>query len=95
MKHIRYDTDLPWLCMGDFNEVLRREEHFSICDRHESQMRGFIETVDVCGLYCMILDMLASTGLLKRRWQEAIFVDRGLIELLHHLACVCVFRMQV
>ena len=40
MTHIRADNDLPWLCIGDFNEVLRREEHMSICDRDESQMRG-------------------------------------------------------
>jgi hypothetical protein len=50
MTRIRSDSDLPWLCIGDFNEVLRREEHMSVCDRDESQMRGFREAVDVCGL---------------------------------------------
>jgi hypothetical protein len=50
MTHIRADSDLPWLCIGDFNEVLRREEHMSICDRDENQMRGFREAVDICGL---------------------------------------------
>ena len=50
MTHVRADSDLPWLCMGDFNEVLRREEHMSVCDRDENQMRGFREAVDICGL---------------------------------------------
>jgi len=26
MKQMRSDFDLPWLCMGDFKEILRREE---------------------------------------------------------------------
>jgi len=26
MKQIRSDTDLPWVCMGDFIEILIREE---------------------------------------------------------------------
>jgi hypothetical protein len=26
MKQIRSDTNLPWVCMGDFIEILRREE---------------------------------------------------------------------
>ena len=50
MLHVKADSDLPWVCIGDFNEVLRREEHMSISDRSESQMREFRETVDICGL---------------------------------------------
>lgn len=26
MKFLKADCDLPWICIGDFNEVLRREE---------------------------------------------------------------------
>jgi hypothetical protein len=33
--------------------VQRREEHVSICDHDENQMRGFREAVDVC-VVCVI-----------------------------------------
>jgi len=26
MKQMRSDMDLPWVCIGDFNEILKREE---------------------------------------------------------------------
>ena len=50
MKFMRGESDLPWLCMGDFNEILRREEQFGANDREEYLMEGFREAVDVCGL---------------------------------------------
>jgi hypothetical protein len=39
-----------WLCMGDFNETLYANEHFSRAARPEWQMRNFREAVDDCGL---------------------------------------------
>jgi hypothetical protein len=39
-----------WLCMGDFNETLYSEEHFSLHARPEWQMRAFREAVDFCSL---------------------------------------------
>lgn len=27
-RFLKADSELPWLCIGDFNEVLRREEQF-------------------------------------------------------------------
>ena len=33
LKFIRSSNDLPWLCIGDFNEVLRREEQMGPNDR--------------------------------------------------------------
>ena len=50
MKEIRSDTDLPWVCMGDFNEILRREEQLEPHNREEYLMEGFREAVDVCQL---------------------------------------------
>lgn len=28
LRFLRAQLDLPWLCMGDFNELLMAEEHF-------------------------------------------------------------------
>jgi hypothetical protein len=50
MKFMRGESDLHRLCMGDFNEILRREEQFGANDREEYLMEGFREAVDVCGL---------------------------------------------
>jgi hypothetical protein len=43
-------SDLPWVCIGDYNEVLRRDEHFGVGDRDDAQMHAFRQAVDVCNL---------------------------------------------
>jgi hypothetical protein len=45
MRFLRAQSDLPWLCAGDFNEVLKAEEHFGINERERWQMVGFQEVV--------------------------------------------------
>jgi endonuclease/exonuclease/phosphatase family metal-dependent hydrolase len=50
LKYIRGSNDLPWLCIGDFNEVLHREEHMGVNERSWTQIAGFRDVVDVCGL---------------------------------------------
>lgn len=35
-----------WLCIGDFNEILYSNEHFSWAARPENQMRAFREVTD-------------------------------------------------
>lgn len=50
MRFLRADSDLPWLCIGDFNEVLRREEQFGPNERNMAQINLFREAVDVCQL---------------------------------------------
>ena len=41
MKQMRSDTDLPWICIGDFNEILRREEQLGPNSKEEYLMEGF------------------------------------------------------
>ena len=47
---------LPWLCYGDFNEILSREEKMGGAPRPQRQMDGFREVVNTCGFknlgYC-------------------------------------------
>jgi hypothetical protein len=50
LKFIKASNPLPWLCIGDFNEVLLREEHMGVNVRSNTQIKAFRETVDVCEL---------------------------------------------
>jgi endonuclease/exonuclease/phosphatase family metal-dependent hydrolase len=50
LKHIKSSNPLPWLCIGDFNEVLHQHEHEGTAERSLAQIAGFRETTDVCGL---------------------------------------------
>ena len=51
LKHIKSSSSLPWLCIGDFNEVLHRSEHVGMQERSYNQIAGFRDMADVCGLY--------------------------------------------
>jgi hypothetical protein len=48
IKSIKQNSSLPWVCIGDFNEVLHRS--VVVQERSYAQIAGFWEMVDVCGL---------------------------------------------
>jgi hypothetical protein len=50
LKFIKASSPLPWLCIGDFNEVLLREEHMGVNERSNAQIQAFRDTVDICEL---------------------------------------------
>ena len=50
MRFLKADCDLPWLNIGDFNEVLRREEQMGPNERDMAQINLFREVVDACQL---------------------------------------------
>jgi hypothetical protein len=51
VKNLRNQSSEPWLMMGDFNEALWQEEHFSQTRRAENLMRNFREALQHCNLY--------------------------------------------
>lgn len=61
LRHQTWDTvriianssDLLWLCLGDFNEVLRQNKHEGIGERSNAQIQGFRDIIDTC----MLLDI--------------------------------------
>ena len=42
-------NDLPWLVMGDFNEVLYSHERDGVANRSQPQMDAFGDALDTCG----------------------------------------------
>lgn len=50
LKNIAGSSSLPWLCIGDFNEVLRPDEQEGVGQRSNAQIQGFRDAVDTCGL---------------------------------------------
>jgi endonuclease/exonuclease/phosphatase family metal-dependent hydrolase len=73
-------STLPWLCAGDFNEVLTEEEHFGRRERGEWTMMGFREAVDYCGFFYLGFCGLPYTWDNKQKGDRNVKVrlDRGL-----------------
>ena len=50
LRFVRSQWSGPWLCAGDFNEVLSSDEFLSRGERREQQMRLFRECLEDCDL---------------------------------------------
>ena len=50
LKTLSTRFSLPWICMGDFNEIILVEETQRWLDRPERQIQGFHDALDFCGL---------------------------------------------
>ena len=50
LRRIHNGDDSPWMCAGDFNEVLFDFEHVSRARRRASDMSKFAEALEDCGL---------------------------------------------
>lgn len=48
--HLRSTSALPWLVIGDFNELMRMSEKEGGSNRPRQQMLQYVEAIDFCGL---------------------------------------------
>ena len=60
MRGIVGSSNLPWVVMGDFNEVLCAHEHDGVGNRSQAQMDAFRDALDTCGL--------TDIGFIGRNW---------------------------
>jgi hypothetical protein len=49
LRFLRNETDLPWLCVGNFNEIIYAHEQFGGNDRGEWMMEGFRDVISYVG----------------------------------------------
>lgn len=82
--HLRYQTwdilkgigtlsNIPWLCIGDFNEVLRPDEQEGIGERSNAQIQDFRDVVDAC----MLMDIGYQGHFLTYEKKFRVGVTRG------------------
>ena len=50
LRSLSHSMSLPWVCVGDFNEILFADEKQGWLDRPKRQMQGFRDALDYCGL---------------------------------------------
>lgn len=49
LKHLCLKMDLPWICVEDFNEIVKVAEKMGGALRRERLMVEFREALDFCG----------------------------------------------
>ena len=50
LRSLNSSQNIPWLCAGDFNEIIRQEEKIGGAFRSFNQMQRFRDVIDECGL---------------------------------------------
>ena len=50
LKHLHGTSSLPWLAIGDFNEITNMAEKEGGSTRIRQQMKYFVDTINCCGL---------------------------------------------
>jgi hypothetical protein len=49
LRTLKNQHNLPWCCVGDFNEIIRNSEKSGHRNQSERQMQGFKNVIDECG----------------------------------------------
>ena len=91
---------IPWLCAGDFNEIIRQEENMGGVTRENSQMQAFQDVIDECSF--MDLGFIGPKFKWRRHYTDGHSIwerlDCGLatnpwflrfpVTRIHHLPCL-------
>ena len=49
LRRLNSNSERPWLCCGDFNEIVRQDEKLGEATRSHNQMQQFRDVIDECG----------------------------------------------
>ena len=99
LRDLSHRHNLPWICVGDFNEILRLEEKQGWLDRADRQMQGFRDALDYCGFKDLGFNGYPFTWCNRRPGDHNVWIrlDRGVATVdwllqfptsrIHHLEC--------
>jgi len=97
----------PWLCYGDFNEIIRQDEKLGSARRPYNQMQQFREVIDECGF--MDLGFESSKYMWSKHFKNGVSIwerlDRCLVNnswfmkfggsRLYHLSCTSLDHIPI
>jgi hypothetical protein len=72
LRQIKDRSDRPWMMMGDFNEAMWQEEHFSVTARSERLMMDFREVLSHCDLHDVGFVGAPGPSTINRREKEML-----------------------
>ena len=99
LRSLNHNPNIPWLCVGDFNEITRQNEKLGGAIRPSNQMQLFKEVIDECGF--MDLGFVGQKFTWSRHFEDGRSIwerlDKGLANnawfqkfpgsRVHHLRC--------
>ena len=72
LQFLNAQFHMPWVCMGDFNEILLSSEKWGGLERPQQQIDGFRKVVNVCGFMDLGYERLDFTWCNQRSAGERI-----------------------
>ena len=99
LRDLSHRHSLPWICLGDFNEILKLEEKQGWLDRPKRQMQGFWDALDYCGFKDLGFNGYLFTWCNRRLGDHNVWIrlDHGVATVdwflqfptssVHHLEC--------
>ena len=80
LKSLNRRFQLPWICFGDFNEILSVNEKWGGVQRSQRQMEGFRSVVDFCNFKDLGYTRLDFTWFNMQEGDDRIYLrlDRAL-----------------
>ena len=81
LRSLSHRFNLPWMCMGNFNEILFANEKLGWLDRPERQMQGFRDALGYCALKDMGYTRFPYTWCNRRPGDQNTWIplDRGVV----------------
>ena len=99
LQSLNHHFDIPWLCAGDFNEIVKQEEKLGGATRNQGWMQLFRDVLDECGF--LDLGFVGNRFTWSKHFTDGHFIwerlDRGVVNaswflkfpgtIVHHLHC--------
>jgi hypothetical protein len=75
LRFLRAQWNGPWVCIGDFNEVLSSDEHLGVSAKGESQMQQFWDCLEDCQLVDLGFFVLDIHGIIDYKGSTTFVLD--------------------